>query len=44
MLDIVGKTEAFLVNTSATYLILNTRSGKLSDKSYKTIGGITGKV
>lgn len=43
-LDIVGKTEEFLVDTSATYSILNTRSGKFSDKSYKKIGGITGKV
>ena len=42
-LDIEGKTVEFLVNTIATYSVLNTRSGKLSHKSYKTMR-VSGKA
>ena len=37
-LDVAGKKLNFLVNTGATYSVLNSYSGSLSSKSAKTMG------
>ena len=42
-LDIGRKTVEFLINTSTTYWILNTRSGKLCHKNCK-MRGLSGKT
>lgn len=37
-LDIEGKSVQFLVDTGATYSVLNTRPGKLNHKSCEIMG------